>query len=563
MPQPVASASSIVLDEAGGRLYVTSPDDEAVVVVSPDDGAELDRWPVPGSPEMLAWRDATHLVVTLNQRGAVAELDVVTGAVVERPVPCGSARAVVVMGERVIVSCPDDDRIVELDGTWRSIPGAPSGLAAFGDRLGVALARGGALAVLDLSGETLASAPMTTETVRLPEGVAASSAAVVAADPVGGFALSYQRVEHDADRDRDPARGGYGSVIDGTPRIEPRLLSVCGARYARFDGGALAMSGPSALASGGGLTWITHLATDGVVVARCSPVAEGRSDGALDVLTTYAVGRAPRGIALSADGRTAFVDNGFDWSVSRLDAPDAAVTRLAPTWTRTRTRGPTSLSEPALRGRRLFFDAVDTHLTPSGVVSCGTCHPRAGDDGLRWFLHTEGIARKVRRTPPAWGARAELSPFHWDGELADAVALSRSTTEELMEGDGLLIDFPAMAAYLAEVPLPTPRAPLDTAAVPRGRTVFESSGCDDCHAGPLLADGERHAVLPPSDDADANVMAASTPPLVGVRARSPFFHDGRAATLADTLAVPGDTHGVTSPLSESERNDLIAYLESL
>jgi len=564
-PRFTTSSSSLVLSADERTLYVTSPDDDAVVAIDAETGAEVTRFAVRGAPEQLTWRDAEHLRVTLSQRGAIAEVTIASAEVSYLDVPCGSTRAVVQLGARTFVSCPDDGRVIELDASgvvaMREVGGGPSGLAVYGDQLGVALARHGALAIIDVSG-ALSEGVFIEQRIELPEGIAASEAEPLTAHPIGGFVFAYQRVEHDADRSRDPALGGYGQVTDGAPRIEPRVRSACGQRYARFDGGALAMSSPSAVAVGGEHLWIAHLATDGVVLARCAPSDASVNEGALEVITTFRVGRAPRGMAVTRDGRTAFVDNGFDWSISRLDVPSAPASRLDATWTRTRALGPTALSEMALRGRSLFFDAVDTHLTPSGVVSCGTCHPRAGEDGLSWFLHTRGIAPKLRRTPPAWAARSALAPYHWDGELTDVAALARSTTAELMEGDGLLIDFRAIAAYLEETATPSPRIEVGE-AVARGLAVFERAGCGDCHAGPLLADGVLHDVLPPSDDDAANLPSASTPPLVGVRARAPYFHDGRAASLEDTLAVEGDRHGRTSTMSSDQRDDLVAYLESL
>ena len=565
-PRDVARSSTLLLAPAEDRLFVTSPDDDAVVAIDAEGGAELARWPVPGGPEQLTW-DGAALLVTLGRRGAVVRLDPASGAATEHAVPCGRTQAVVTLAARTFVSCPDDDRLVELDAAGavvavRRIEGAPSGLARFGTTLGVALSRRGALAELALEGSDLAAAPLRLEPLEVAAGFAASSAEVLGADPIGGFLLAFSRVDHDSDRDRDPARGGYGAVIDGAPRIAPRLRSACGDRYARFDGGALAQSGPSAVASAGGRLWIAHLFTDGVVLADCAPGGSAPEGGPLAVRTTFAVGRAPRGLALSADGSTAYVDAGFDWAISRLDAPAGAAARTAVTWTRRRARGEVALSEAALRGRSLFFDAVDTHLTPSGVVTCGTCHPRGGEDGLGWFLHTEGVARRLRRTPPAWGARAALAPYHWDGEFDDGAVLARTTTHELMEGDGLLIDFPAIAAWLEEMPLPAPR-PADAPVVARGRAVFEAAGCAACHAGPLYADGALHAVLPASADPDAALAEASTPSLIGVRARAPYFHDGRAATLAGTLTVPDDRHGTTSTLTPEARDDLVAFLESL
>lgn len=566
VPRLVRFSSSILLDEAAGHVIVTSPDDDAVVTLSTVDGAEIGRTSVAGGPEELA-RLGPELVVTLGRDGAVAILHV-AGEPTRVPVPCGSTRAVVSLDGRTFVSCPDDDRIVELDAAYavvsvREIVGGPAGLARFGDLLGVTLERRGVLATFDLSGSaSFPAAPLTETALESGAGRSASQASVLTADPVGGFVALFQRVENDGDRERDPRTGGYGSVVDGMPRIEPRVRSACGDSYARFDGGARAMSGPSAVATAGGHVWIANRYTDDVLFAHCDPSDDGVRAGELEVFTTFGVGRGPRGIALSADGHTAFVDAGFDWAVSRLDAPDDARPRVPVTWTRRRTVGTTTLSAAALEGRSLFFDAVDTHLTPSGVVTCGTCHPRGGDDGLSWFLHTPGIPRKLRRTPPAWAARPAYAPFHWDGGFTSVATLARSTTEELMEGDGLLVDFDAIAAYLAEVPPPSPRPPEDVAAVERGAAVFEGAGCGDCHVDGGV-DGTSHDVLPATADLDATLVAVETPPLVGVRARAPYFHDGRAPTLRDTVTIADDRHGLTSSLTSAEIDDLVVYLESL
>jgi hypothetical protein len=55
------------------------------------------------------------------------------------------------------------------------------------------------------------------------------------------------------------------------------------------------------------------------------------------------------------------------------------------------------------------------------------------------------------------------------------------------------------------------------------------------------------------------------PSLLGVGWRAPFLHDGRAATLRDRFGPSGggNRHGVTSRLTPSQIDDLIAYLEVL
>lgn len=562
---PSAVSSTIARDPRTGALWVTSPDDDALVEIDANDGSERSRVAVAGEPQELSRVDEAWLV-TLGRRGAVAR---VRGAAVDEiAVPCASTRAIASLEGRTLVTCPDDDRVVEIDARTGAVvrvldvPGEPTALAIAGSTLAVTTARGRSIVRLDLAH---LDAPAQRQPLEVEPGRAASQPSALAVEAHGGLVAIYQSVANDGPRDLPPESGGYGALVEGAPRIEPRVHGPCGDRYARFDGGELAMSGPSAVAIAGGLLWIANLSTDNVVVARCTPASDAVATGTLDVLATFRVGRAPRGLALSEDGRTAYVDAGFDWAVARLDAPASrAPSRLEATWTRRRTTGTTHLSAAALRGRSLFFDAVDTHLTPSGVVTCGTCHPRGGDDGLSWFLHTANVPRKVRRTPPAWGGRPALAPYHWDGAFTDAATLARTTTHELMNGDGLLVAFDDVAAYLEELEPPPARVPDDAAAAQRGAALFATAGCARCHSGASLADGLAHAgVIPMSSDPDAVLASVETPTLVAVRTHPPFFHDGSAATLRSTIRVPGDTHGTTDALTDAEIDDLVVYLESL
>ena len=55
------------------------------------------------------------------------------------------------------------------------------------------------------------------------------------------------------------------------------------------------------------------------------------------------------------------------------------------------------------------------------------------------------------------------------------------------------------------------------------------------------------------------------PSLRGVSLRAPYMHDGCAPTLHDRFGAcgGGDKHGVTSGLSPSQIDDLVAYLTTL
>jgi len=532
----VSSSSSIVSFE--GALYVASPDDSRVVAIDPDSLEVRRVWDVPGTPHhLLVVGDA--LYVSLEQRGEVRRLE--GGEWRATPVDCGSGAGMAALADgTVLVACPREDRVARLDGESLRVPG-PRRLGVRDDEVLVATRTG---SVFHGPWGELRETPLVTE-----EGFAATQLEGFALDVEGRIGGAYQRVDHDSDRDRDPRRGGYGSVEDGEPRIEPRIFGSCAGRYAVFDGGARVFSGPSAVALLDGTLLVANLYTDDVAWVRCGVGGFGSGGRRLES-AGIRVGRGPRGIAVH-EGRV-YVDVAFDHAIARFVPGDAEA------FVRRREPGPTTMSEQALRGRNLFHDAVDTHLTPSGVVTCATCHPGGGEDGLVWFLHTRGVPRKLRRTPPAWGAREGLRPFHWDGEFEDAATLSATTIRELMEGDGLLVDLEALAAYMAEVPLP-PAGGGDS-----GREVFESAGCAECHAGALGADGRTHAVVAQSADPDARLSAVSTPPLRGVRGRAPFLHDGRAPTLRSVLVEhnAGDRHGVTSTLSELELDALVTYLES-
>ena len=59
--------------------------------------------------------------------------------------------------------------------------------------------------------------------------------------------------------------------------------------------------------------------------------------------------------------------------------------------------------------------------------------------------------------------------------------------------------------------------------------------------------------------------AYDTPTLLGVYRSAPYLHDGTALTLKDVLTTmnSGDRHGTTSHLSESQIDDLVAFLKAL
>ena len=115
----------------------------------------------------------------------------------------------------------------------------------------------------------------------------------------------------------------------------------------------------------------------------------------------------------------------------------------------------------------------------------------------------------------------------------------------------------------------------------RGRMIFFTRGqCATCHFGPNLTDGMFHNIgtgtaedpgrSAISDD-DYDLGAFKTPSLRNWKAREPFMHDGRFATLDDVLAfynepradALGEIELDPLGLSNQDHADIKAFLETL
>ena len=87
-------------------------------------------------------------------------------------------------------------------------------------------------------------------------------------------------------------------------------------------------------------------------------------------------GYGPRGIALSPDNSRIAVGAYYSGEVFIIDSETNAVIQ-------TIALGEQAPETFIRRGERLFHDAT---LSQQGWLSCATCHPGGGADGLRWDL---------------------------------------------------------------------------------------------------------------------------------------------------------------------------------
>lgn len=220
-------------------------------------------------------------------------------------------------------------------------------------------------------------------------------------------------------------------------------------------------------------------------------------------------------------------------------------------------------------------------------ISCATCHV-GGEANPAFFLpgHSSRPGT-VDVTGPLFNPNADdglfnplaipslrgikqTAPYGRDGRTASLREFTRDVIVREFAGaepDPMMLD--ALVAYMQQFEfLPNPKigpagrlTGLASEAARRGEALFsrpfESIGgqsCASCHVpSALFVDGRQH-------DVDTGA-AYDTPTLLGLAFTAPYFHDGRASSLADVVVHLDATFDLG--LSVAERSDLLAYLEAV
>jgi YVTN family beta-propeller protein len=268
-------------------------------------------------------------------------------------------------------------------------------------------------------------------------------------------------------------------------------------------------------------------------------------------------GIGPRGLAISADGKSLFAANYFSGTVSVLDTTTGNL------------KGTISLgSQPepnsVRRGEIIFHNADHAFQR---WHSCASCHANEGRvDGLRWDFLGDGIGNP----------KDTLSLVHFDKTEPMNRRATKASARACVQGglestNGIVPteqQVEDLFAYLVSLrPLPSPHLTADgklTEAAQRGKSLFEGkANCARCHPAPYFTDKKKHNVgVLSSNEPDGRY---DTPSLIEAYRTAPYLHDGRALTIKDIFTKNNKKkqHGKTDTLSEQEINDLTAYLLSL
>jgi DNA-binding beta-propeller fold protein YncE len=553
---PVGAGPRTVAVDGDGQAWVAVQDEDAVVVLGPD-GAERRRIRTPwgGRPYAVAVGDGV-VWVTLEGRGALLGLDAATGDEVAR-LPLGAP-------VRGLALSPDR----QVAWVSRYLSGDDGG-EVYRIDLGSA-----AIEVVGLAHD---DTPDDHDAGRgIPNAIAS-----LAITPDGGRLLvpaKKDNVRRGLQRDGEPLDP------DNTVRAMLAFVDADARREVlRLDLDDHERPFAAAVSALGDVAFVVSQGTNRVDVVE---TWSGRVIGGMNT------GFAPNGAALTEAGLLLVQElNGRALSVfdvsGFLDATDATGREVAVV--------PTVEEEPlppeVWLGKVLFTNANSSAMSQDGYLACATCHPDGGHDGRTWDFtqYGEGLRNTIDLRGRAGTAHG---PVHWTANF-DEIHDFEGDIRKNQGGSGLLDDadwaetqdplgapkagrsaqLDALAAYVATFTT-FPRSPwraddgaLTPAAV-RGRDLLQGLDCLECHAGDALTDsaaGVRHDVgtLGPQSGSRLGgpLDGLDTPTLYGLHATAPYLHDGSAATVADTLRIPG--HGNAQRLSEAELADLEAFLLQL
>jgi hypothetical protein len=553
----------VVLDGAG-RAHVALRHGGALVTIDPAAGTILARRDVCAAPRGLAYEAATDLVHVACADGQLVSLPSAGGAAT---------------------------RTVQLDSDLRDV-------IVEGGRLHVTRFRSAEVLTLDANGAiTSRQAPpaFRSASTRGGELFTPSVAWRAMEMPTGGVVMVHQRGLMD---DVQPVAGGYGSSMFGNgqcdsivqtavtvvapgqkPQSGPAMagmvipadmaVSADGSRVAIIAAGnatnSESPSGPPRMPR----VFVTQMndATDQVIGCtndgQHGPCLPASGAFPTPAVVSGAAGGSGQSSVPNTCGTSTDAGGSSDATVPQVVGQPISVSFIGNGDVVVQSREPAVLSLPG--GAPITLSAVsrsDTghelfHANAGSGIACASCHAEGTEDGRTWTFACEG----TRRTQSLQIGLKGTEPFHWGGDEMDFTQLVNDVFVGRMSGPPLSTDqIGATLNWIDAQPRRTHTMPTDTAAIARGKAIFNDGAhgaCSTCHSGPSLTNNQTVDV--------GTGGKFQVPSLVGISTRGPFMHDGCAKTLRDRFGPcgGGDKHGVTSKLTQPQIDDLVTFLHTL
>ena len=576
---PDRSPIALALNPAGDRILVANQTAGSVSWVDSSRGVVLAEVETGDRPSGVAVASDGKIGVVAHWFGYdLAILDLaddrpkVVGRVEVGPEPRGLVIAA--DGRTAYVAVGASNEVVRVDLVEKRASGRvgvgrePRGLAITPDgaRLVVGNARGQSVSVVDLAKFAVErTLPMLADNLRQVAVSRDGRYAYVAAMNNRGFSTTRNNIDLGWVLGQRVER----VLIDGSEPAESVSLDVRGDAAGDVHGFAFGDGGRTlAIACGGTHELILLRDDDRPLSWR---VGVGRDTIESRLLKDKArfrrvkLGGRPTELAFGPDGRTLYVANYLANAVQVVDAESATLTR-------TIALGGPETPSLVRRGEALFHDA---NRSLNNWYSCNTCHSDGHTNGLDFDTLNDGwqdnsnTHLRSRKKVPTLRRVAATGPWTWHG-WQDSIddAMVESFTKSMQGKKPSKDEVEALVAYLSTMEFPkNPHRAADgglTPAAQRGEAIFKSrkANCASCHSGPEFSDGKVHDL---GLNERGDVYKGHNPPsLRGVYDKDPYLHDGRARTLRDALTgdhAPETVGG--SPLSESELDDLIAYLKNI
>ena len=273
---------------------------------------------------------------------------------------------------------------------------------------------------------------------------------------------------------------------------------------------------------------------------------------------------------------------------------------------------PARITRPALveLGKKLYFDP---RLSKSGFISCNSCHnlSMGGSDNLatsighNWQkgpINAPTVLNSGMNVAQFWDGRAATLKAQAGGPIANPgeMAFTHELAVEVLSTiPGYVAEFQqafgtpaididrvtgAIAAF--EETLVTPNSRFDkwlrgdkralSLEEERGYDLFKASGCTACHNGPAAGGAafrkmgvvEPYRTSSPAEGRvavtgkDADRFNFKVPTLRNVELTYPYFHDGAADTLAESVEVMGRIQ-LGRRYTPAETASIVAFLKTL
>ncbi|MBT8084456.1 MAG: putative Ig domain-containing protein [Woeseia sp.] len=627
-----ASSSNIVYVDGGtgaSHIWVANPDNDSVTMFDAATNGKVAEIDVGSAPRSLAAAPDGRIWVTNTHSANISIIDPVSRAVTQTlAMRRGSRPYGVVMSpvaNEVFVVLEGAQQLLKLDATNGVQLGAfatgpnPRHVAidSFGSRLYVsrfitppqpgehteAIATtvdgenvGGEVLVVDSGSLTLIDTLVLqhsdfTDAENQARGVP-NYVGAVAISPDGTSARVPSKQDNIARGDlRDP---GFSLNFQSTVRAISSYIDIAGNterldRRIDYDDSSLANA--IAFEPSGIYAFVALETSREVAVVDVYDFAE---------LFRFDTGMAPQGLVVSSDGRTLYVNNFMDRTVSVYDLTELQTTGLwnVPAIATLQSIATEQLDAQTLLGKQLFYDARDTRLARDRYLSCASCHNEGGQDGRTWDF--TGFGEGVRNTISLRGGGASEGRLHWTDNF-DEVQDFEGQIRALAGGTGLMAnvdffagtrreplgdakagissDLDALATYVVslvdydESPYRESDGSM-TAEGAAGRDVFRRENCAACHSGSDFTDSRTDTEF---TDGDGELLhdigtitpasgkrlsqpltGLATPTLRGLSGSAPYLHDGSAATLSDAVAAHDGVN-----LNVDDMASLVSYLRQI